>query len=83
MTSLLQNLKVYAKVSNSPCVNTEITKLVLVRIIKYSVTTTGDGKHAVSKVKEWGKGAGPFSIGRVRILRLCYGRPAYDADVWK
>jgi len=34
------------------------------RIIKYSVTTTGDGKHAVSKVKEWGKGAGPFSIGR-------------------
>ena len=58
-----------------------MTKLVLVRIIKYSVTTTGDGKHAVSKVKEWGKGAGPFSIGRVRILRLCHGSAEYDAEL--
>jgi len=34
------------------------------RIIKYSITVTGDGKHAVNKMIEWGKGAGPFSISK-------------------
>ena len=35
------------------------------RIIKYTVTVGGDGKHEVSKATEWGKGAGPFSITKV------------------
>ena len=35
------------------------------RVIKYSITVTGDGKHAVNKINEWGKGAGPFSISMV------------------
>lgn len=42
------------------------------RIIKYTVTVAADGKHEVSKAKEWGKGAGPFSITKVGTIdRIC------------
>jgi hypothetical protein len=34
------------------------------RIIKYSITVTSDGKHAVIKITEWGKTAGVMSISR-------------------
>jgi len=34
------------------------------RIIKYSITVTSDGKHAVNKITEWGKTAGVMSISR-------------------
>merc|ERR1719391_1259083 len=32
------------------------------RIIKYSITVTGDGKHSVNKIKEWGQSSGPFTM---------------------
>lgn len=35
------------------------------RIIRYSITVTSDGKHAVNKITEWGKTAGVMSIKRV------------------
>ena len=35
------------------------------RVIKYSITVTSDGKHAVNKITEWGKTAGVMSIKKV------------------